>query len=143
MSGPGRADGKLLSLRIPARAERLREVREAVERAVLAGGGSRECAQDVVIAVDEACQNVIRHAYCGECDEDIELEMERRGDDLLLHLRDFAPAIDPSRVKPRELDDVRPGGLGVHFIRSVMDEASFAPGPEGRGNVLRMRKRIG
>jgi sigma-B regulation protein RsbU (phosphoserine phosphatase) len=134
---------KLLALRIPARAERLREVRCAVERAVLAAGGTRENAQDVVIAVDEALQNVIRHAYCGECDEPIELEIERDGDVIVLWLRDHAPAIDPARVKPRPLDEVRPGGLGVHFIRSVMDEASFLPGPGGRGNVLRMTKRIG
>jgi sigma-B regulation protein RsbU (phosphoserine phosphatase) len=134
---------KLLSLRIPARAERLRELRAAVERAVLAAGATREQAQDVTLAIDEACQNVIRHAYCGECDDDIELELARDGDALLVRLRDFAPPIDPSRVQPRPLEDVRPGGLGVHFIRSVMDDSSYQPGPGGRGNLLRMRKRIG
>jgi sigma-B regulation protein RsbU (phosphoserine phosphatase) len=134
---------KLLSLRFPARAERLRDVRAAVERAVLAAGATREQAQDVMLAVDEACQNVIRHAYCGECDEAIELEISRERDRIVLWLRDSAPAIDPSRVQPRALEDVRPGGLGVHFIRTVMDEAGFLPSSDGRGNVLRMTKRIG
>ena len=96
----------------------------------------------IVLAVDEACQNVIRHAYCGDAGGDIVLEIERRGDILIFSLRDFAPPIDPTRVKPRDLDDVRPGGLGTHFIRDVMDEADFTSPPSGDGNLLRMVKRI-
>ena len=72
----------------------------------------------------------------------IELTIERRGNELIFSLTDFAPAIDPDRVKPRDLDDVRPGGLGTHFIRRVMDETDFVPPPSGSGNLLRMVRRI-
>lgn len=132
----------LLKLEIPARAARLAEVRDAVERAVLAAGGSPGCSQDVVMAVDEACQNVIRHGYGGECDQRIELVIERDGERLLLRVRDFAPAVDPASIRSRDLDDVRPGGLGVHLIQEVMDEARYEPEPGGTGNLLRMEKRI-
>jgi len=132
----------LLEMRIPARAARLAEVRRAVERAARAAGCSAECARDVVMAVDEACQNVIRHAYGGECDEPIELEIRRDGDRLVLRLRDHAPPVDPARVRPRDLDDVRPGGLGVHFIRELMDDTRFLPSPAGGGNLLQMIKRV-
>ncbi len=94
------------------------------------------------MAVDEACQNVIRHAYRNDPDGEIELEIEHHGDELVLSLRDFAPEIDPDRVRPRDLDDVRPGGIGTHLIREVMDRAEFLRPESGRGNLLRMRKRI-
>jgi sigma-B regulation protein RsbU (phosphoserine phosphatase) len=109
---------------------------------VAANGAGTECAGDIVMAVDEACQNIIRHGYAGEPEGDIELEIERRGDDLVFSLRDFAPKIDPSCVKPRDLDDVRPGGLGTHLIRTVMDEAEFVKTAAERGNLLRMVKRV-
>jgi sigma-B regulation protein RsbU (phosphoserine phosphatase) len=57
-------------------------------------------------------------------------------------LTDHAPAIDPSRVKPRNLDDIRPGGLGTYFIRRVMDEVEFLRPASGSGNLLRMVRRI-
>ena len=45
-------------------------------------------------------------------------------------------------MKPRDLDDVRPGGLGTHFMAEVMDRVEFLTPPEGGGNLLRMVKRI-
>ena len=139
--GSARA-ARLLELRFPARADQLCDVREAVRECVAANGAGAECAGDIVMAVDEACQNIIRHGYAGEPEGDIELEIERRGDDLVFSLRDFAPKIDPACVKPRELDDVRPGGLGTHLIRTVMDEAEFVKIAVERGNLLRMVKRL-
>ncbi len=50
--------------------------------------------------------------------------------------------IDPKTVRPRDLDDVRPGGLGTHFIAEVMDDAKFERPPSGNGNLLIMVKRI-
>ncbi len=139
--GSARA-ARLLELRFPARADQLCDVREAVRECVTANGAGAECAGDIVLAVDEACQNIIRHGYAGELEGDIELEIERRGDDLVFSLRDFAPKIDPSCVKPRDLDDVRPVGLGTHLIRTVMDDAEFVKTASERGNLLRMVKRV-
>lgn len=132
----------LLRRCFPARATELRSVREAVRREALAQGCAPECAGDFVMAVDEACQNIIRHAYAGRSDGEIVLEIERSGGDLLVSLRDFAPPVDPARVRPRDLDDLRPGGLGTHLIRELTDGADFAPAPPGGGNLFRMRKRI-
>ena len=57
-------------------------------------------------------------------------------------LPDPGMQIDPAQVQPRDLDDVRPGGLGTHLIREVMDAADFVEAPPGCGNLLRMVKRI-
>ena len=120
----------------------MRKIREAVREAVESCGCSAECAADVVMAVDEACQNIIRHAYCDDTGGAIELEIERCGEDLVVSLRDFAPEVDPDEVKPRDLDEIRPGGLGTHLIREMMDSAEFIRPESGGGNLLRMVKRV-
>ena len=134
--------GLVLTLRFPARPDELSQVRKQVRACAEACGGSGECVADIVMAVDEACQNVIRHAYVGDSEGDIVLEVARTGDDLVFSIFDFAPKIDPEAVKPRDLDDVRPGGLGTHFIAEAMDDVRFLDLPEGGGNLLRMVKRI-
>ena len=133
---------RVLQLRFPARAAELKRVRDAVRESVEGCGCSAKSTADIVLATDEACQNIIRHAYRGDSDNVIELEIEHRGDRLVFSLTDHAPAIDPSRVKPRDLEDLRPGGLGTYFIRRVMDEVEFLRPPSGRGNLLRMVRRI-
>jgi len=133
---------QVLQLRFPARAAELKGVRDAVRESVEGCGCSAKSTADIVLATDEACQNIIRHAYGGESDGVIEFEIEHRGDALVFSLVDHAPTIDPSQVQPRDLDDIRPGGLGTHFIRRVMDEVEFLDPPSGRGNLLRMVRRI-
>jgi sigma-B regulation protein RsbU (phosphoserine phosphatase) len=129
-------EATLLEFRIPARSDQLGKMRAAVRECVEASGCSENPTADIVLAVDEACQNVIRHAYKGDPEGVIELIIRREG------VFDSAPEIDPSKVKPRDLDDIRPGGLGTHFIQKVMDRADFLPRPRGNGNLLRMVKRI-
>jgi sigma-B regulation protein RsbU (phosphoserine phosphatase) len=135
-------EGLVLQLRVPAQAKELKRIREAARDSVERCGCSAQSTADIVLALDEACQNIIRHAYHGQPDDVIELEIEHRGDRLIFSITDYAPAIDPTQIKPRDLDDVRPGGLGTHFIRRVMDEADYLKPPSGRGNLLRMVRRI-
>ena len=132
----------LVTLRVPSRAARLKLLRALVAEVATASGCGEECVHDIRLAVDEACQNVIRHAYDGREDGEIVLDVYRAGDVLVFELLDFAAPVDTSRVRPRPLDELRPGGLGTHFIQECMDEAGFLAPPEGAGNRLRMVKRI-
>ena len=139
--------------RFPARAEELKQIRVDVRRCAEAAGASAAAAEDVVLAVDEACQNIIRHAYCDETRGDIEIRMQRDGDSLVIWLQDFAPEVDPECLeRGRDLEDVRPGGLGTRFMKELMDDVGFvtrsgeaagdAGGAAGQGNLLRMVKRL-
>ena len=98
--------------------------------------------RDIVSVVDEALQNVIRHGYGGNGDGEIEVTIGTLGNDLILDVRDWAPTVDPVTVKPRDLNDIRPGGLGTHIIREIMDETKFMDPPKDGGNHLRMVKEI-
>jgi len=133
---------RLLELRFPARASELKDVRRAVSRALASCALDETERQDVVLALDEACQNVIRHAYGPERSGDAELTIDLDGDTLVFGLADWAPRTDPARVRPRALDDLRPGGLGTHLMGEVMDSVDFVEPPPGCGNLLRMVRRI-
>ena len=132
----------LLELQFPARAEQMRAVRARLRAALDEQGVAPELRDRLVLAVDEACTNIIRHAYCGECEDSIALTVKRERDMLVFELRDDAPCVDPGRITTRSLEDCRAGGLGVPFIRMLMDDWQLQPGPGGKGNVLRMRKRM-
>jgi sigma-B regulation protein RsbU (phosphoserine phosphatase) len=132
----------LLELQFPAQPEQMRAVRARLRAALDEQGVGPELRDRLVLAVDEACTNVIRHAYRGEAGKSIVLVVKRERDVLVFELRDSAPCVDPERITTRSLSDCRPGGLGVPFIRMLMDDWQLQPGPDGCGNVLRMRKRL-
>ena len=132
---------KLAELRIESRPERLRLVRAVVHSAMELVGADPEVTECVVLAVNEACANVIRHAYGPEQAGEIVLEILNNRDEIRFRLMDFAPPVDRSRVCSPAPGPLRPGGLGVHLIHQIMDEAGFVEPPPGVGNVFEMTKR--
>ena len=133
---------EIISLKIPSQPDRLKLARSVVPQATSLCNCSDDMVQDVVIAVDEALQNVIRHAYSNSPNGEIKITICRSIINLTVFIQDYADQIDIEKVKPRDLSDIRPGGLGTHFIREVMDEVVFIVSPEGRGNLLKLVKRI-
>lgn len=131
----------LLELRFPAQANRMVMVRDIVRSAARYCGFGEPATQDIVLAVGEACQNVILHAYAGRGDGPILLDILDSTDRMILRVTDFGPAVAPAAVQPRPLNDLRPGGLGTHFIEKLMDTADFGRSPTGVGNVLQMTKK--
>lgn len=132
----------LLERRLRAAPEELREIRAALRGALDALGLEAGLRDRLVLAVDEACTNIIRHAYGANCSGDIGLRVLRDGALLSFELTDAAPCVDPARIKPQPLGDCRSGGLGVALIERVVDEWRIEPMREGRGNRLILRKRI-
>jgi anti-sigma regulatory factor (Ser/Thr protein kinase) len=129
---------QLLHKRFAALSEQLRQVREWVRDTALSCGISEEHAARIVIGVNEACMNIITHAYGAE-PGDIELDISLQDAQLVIQLTDFARTVDCSKIKSRDLDDIRPGGLGVHFIQEVMDEVEYRPRTQGDGNIVVMK----
>ena len=94
----------------------------------------------VTLAVHEACANVIKHGYQGDTGQRIDLTVLITPDDLAVEIRDYGIKPDIATIQPRALQDVRPGGLGTHFMRSIMDSVTYDVSP-AMGTVLRMTKR--
>jgi anti-sigma regulatory factor (Ser/Thr protein kinase) len=134
---------QIFALHFRAHAERLGPVRALVKRAAQSFGCDESLCDKLVIAVNEACMNVIQHAYRGTDAGEIALEIRSNGTQVIFRLEDEADPIDLESVRPRDLADLRPGGLGVHFIREIMDTCEMGHLERRRGNFLEMRKNIG
>ncbi len=91
------------------------------------GFSEMECGQ-ISLAVDEALCNVITHGYERRPDGQLWINLwalDGTPAGLKIMIEDLAIQVDPSDIQPRDLDDIRPGGLGVHIIREVMDEVTW------------------
>jgi len=117
------------SLEFPGRTAELGRVR-AVLRDFLADTADDETSAQIVLAVDEACTNIIRHALAGDS-KPVRLACELSGDRLKIVLRDYGTPCDPERIKGRDLNEICPGGLGVHIIQRVFDHVEYEPLADG------------
>ncbi len=88
-------------------------------------GFAPEQRNQTMLAVDEACSNIIKYAYEGKTDQLIIITARLLENGIQVVLRDFGKKADEDFIKPRDLDDIRPGGLGVHLIRSTMDAVAY------------------
>ncbi len=121
-------------------------VREMVSSVAKRLGFTDEACGQIALAVDEALCNVIRHGYQRAVDRPIWLSVfalggvwtplpggvggaaqvqDERPDALKIVIEDEARQVDPEQIRSRDLEEIRPGGLGVHIIKTVMDEAVY------------------
>jgi len=123
----------------------LQAVRRLVHGYLGAYGLPADRCDEVVLAVDEACANSIRHSYGGRREGTLRLSLRCEGQDIFIVLRDQGKPIPAEftaarELAPPDLDTLTPGGLGVGLIYRVFDEVDYRPGKE-RGNCVTMRLR--
>lgn len=116
--------------------ENLARVRAFVRQFLDAEGVSKPASDLLILGVDEACSNIIRHVYGEAPGQPISLSCERDGATLRFRLRDFGGQIDPAQFDRRSLEEIAPGGLGLHLIERIFDEAVYTPQPQGTELVL-------
>lgn len=123
--------------------ENLSDVRHQASVMMIRLGLSQSMMDYVLLAVEEAVQNVIRYGYRPEdLPGRIALSAWRENDDLLFEIRDYALPVDFSEIRPRSWNPSHPGGLGLKLIYAAMDEVIYLHAPNGEGNLLRMRKHL-
>lgn len=132
LSGP-------LTLELPSDPAALFLVRGVVDRLTERLGFERQETERLVLAVDEACTNVIRHAYQGRATERLIVMFVVKRETFEVKIRDFGEPKDPGTFQPRDLSEVRPGGLGMHLIRCAVDEVLYEHPADG-GTLLRLIK---
>jgi anti-sigma regulatory factor (Ser/Thr protein kinase) len=138
--------GQSQQLIVPGRFECLTEIAAFVTRAAREAGLNDDEVFHVEMAVDEACSNVIEHAYASQTgDIDLACTCPTAGQFEVV-IRDSGQPFDPAEVPApsvgtaTDLDDLNEGGLGLYFMRKLMDEVRFEYVP-GQGNRLTMLKR--
>jgi anti-sigma regulatory factor (Ser/Thr protein kinase) len=91
----------------------------------------------MVLGVDEACTNIIRHAYQLRDDQPISLSLEGKADAVCVRLRDYGTQAQPGSIESRRPADlIRPGGLGLHLIRNAFDQVDYILRRRGTELVL-------
>lgn len=133
--------GDLMSLTVLSSPRFLYVIRSALYPVLVDAGFSRRTARKIILAVDEACSNIIKYAYEGDQSKTITLTVSADDGRIAIRLRDYGKRVDVSKITPRRLEDVRPGGLGTHFMGAVFDRVEYDTNQEA-GTVLTLEKTI-
>ncbi len=126
--------------------EALKSVRRFIYDALKQHPSDQETRDQIVLAVDEAATNVIKHALNFDAEKTFTIEMSIGNDDIEIILSDEGPPFDPSNIpeKPdvgRRIKEKKRGGLGIYLMRTVMDEVKFTR--NGGINYTIMKKKCG
>lgn len=132
-------------LRVPNRIEELPGVSEAVEVLGQEEDWSPNVSYAVVLALEEVATNVVRHGGGEEGTSEIEIEVVSTDEEVRVEVRDRGKPFDPFHDAPEpdidaSIEDRKIGGLGVHFVRVLMDEASYRR-EDGRNHVTMVKRR--
>jgi serine/threonine-protein kinase RsbW len=133
-----------LTRTIPSKTESLHEVREFISEAAQRHGFSDEETSKIVLAVDEACTNIIKHAYQGNPDKEIQITVHAGNGVFEVLIEDEGRSFDSLAIKPpdlkQHLTQYRRGGLGVYLMKTLMDEVEYTLGPGKKKNIVRLTK---
>ncbi len=102
-------------------------------------GFPEKTVQSLLVALGEAATNASRHSYCCEKGRPIEITLEDSSEKLVVRLRDFGKKIDLAGIKEPTLPPVKGGGLGIYFMRTIMDDLKYNTA-HAEGNELIMTK---
>ena len=104
----------------------------------------QELKDELVLAIAEAAQNIVKHAFKNSADvnELMVVEISCENNKLQIAFYDRGTPVDPKKVKHREIDNVKPGGLGTFFIQEIMDAVEFKDGKRPWINHLVLTKQI-
>ena len=106
--------------------DQLKNIRAFVKSLLNEKDFSKDEIEKIILAVGEASMNIVQHAYKGgNEDKTIKVEIEIKEKKLFVHLFDQGKPVVPENIKPRDLKDIKPGGLGSFFIGEIMDEVKF------------------
>ena len=99
---------------------------------------------ELVLAIAEAAQNIVKHAYKDDpqTDDKMVVQISCKDNKLQIGFYDMGTPVDPGKVKHREIDNVKPGGLGTFFIQQIMDAVEFKDGKKPWINHLVLTKQL-
>ena len=119
----------LVATRFLSSPDQLQNIRDTIREVLRENNCPAQFIDDFVLAVNEACANIL-------------LKIHQRQDEIRVRLTDFAEPVDKSACKSRQLDEIRPGGIGVHLMNELMDDVRFLETKAVVGNILQMKKKI-
>ena len=104
---------------------------------------NQELKDELVLAIAEAAQNIVKHAYNSEQTEDkMEIKISVSDGHLEIGFFDKGRPVEKDKIRHRKIDDIKPGGLGTFFIQQIMDAVEFKDGKKPWINHLVLTKQL-
>ncbi len=132
-------------LSILSQTEKLSDVRDFVSAAARQAGFDEEGVNKIALAVDEACTNIIKHAYGNASDRRIDIDVLTRNGELEIVITHNGKTFDPAAVRTPDmreyLSHFRRGGLGLHLMRSLMDHVEYRSLSDQRSEVHLIKRK--
>ncbi|HTX18135.1 MAG TPA: ATP-binding protein [Bacteroidota bacterium] len=130
------------NLRIPSQTEKLVLAREFVANAARVFGFAEDDVNNIALAVDEACTNIIKHAYHYATDKEIDIIISMKRPEFEIVIQDAGNHFDPTRVPVPDMKEYishyKRGGLGMYLMKKLMDKVEYTKQP--RKNTVRLIK---
>ena len=134
---------KKYHLKIPGKACNLETIRNFVSDIAVEMGFNPENVNKIELAVDEACTNIIEHAYGHDENQDIDVSVQSDMKKLTVIVSDKGKSFDHKNIEmpdmKKYLEELRVGGLGIYLMKTLMDDVKYSTSPGGR-NEVRMVK---
>ena len=136
---------KQKKLVVKSKTNNLSMIRDFVYSTALAAGITAEIIDNIILAVDEACTNIIKHAYKSLQDGEIIVKLEYSDKKFTVIIKDYGAPFSPETIPDPDLQTYyrqhRVGGLGMYLMKSLMDEVKYISIP-GKYNQVRLSKNI-
>lgn len=143
--GSSKNIAKEKELKIKSRTENLTKVREFISSVIQEINASQDIAGDVILAVDEACTNIIKHAYRFFPDGEIKIKIKYSPNKIKVEITDqgepFSPDTVPTPDLKKYFEEKRVGGLGMYLMKSLMDSVEYKSVP-GKFNQVFLTKKL-
>jgi len=124
-----------IELTIPSHPRFLRLVRGMMTKVTQILSVPPEAADYIILAVDEACSNIIRHSYMGNADAKIEFLIITGEKRVEISIMDYGKPWIPMRLPPGKPSEIKPGGLGLYIIHQVMDQVNYHRSDKGKNTI--------
>jgi serine/threonine-protein kinase RsbW len=126
-------------LKIPSITENLQMIREFVLKIAAKTGFNKETQEQIALAVDEACTNVIKHAHHHDAKRLIDIQIQTDANKMIITITDKGRGFDITKLKDPDVEkfirESRHGGLGIYLIKTLMDEVDYEFNPGVKNQV--------
>jgi len=127
------------NIRFPSKTDNLEVIREFINSVAQKGGFDEDISDQIALAVDEACTNVIKHAHNYDSRRMIDVTVRMDKEKIEIVIIDKGKGFDPSKLSRPDLQkyihEAKMGGLGIHLMRTLMDEVNYEFQPGAKNQV--------
>jgi serine/threonine-protein kinase RsbW len=132
-------------LRVKSRTENLSKIREFIQEFASSAGFRQDTIDNIMLAVDEACTNIIKHAYKSYPDGEILIKIKYKENKIIITIIDYGTAFQPESIPEPNIQEYfrqhKVGGLGMYLMKTLMDDVKYVSVP-GKYNQVLLSKSI-